>query len=88
MLGYKSASRAEMAAERKNMAGLTGSGQRCGPVQFPDGSWGYWTAHTVFDSSLPGEVILPGKRIHGKDFEGFLHGLISWEEISGVPGKV
>ena len=73
MMGYKSASRAEMAAERKNMAGLMGSGQKCGPVQLPDGSWGYWTAHSVFDSSLPGEVLLPGgKRIPGKDWNGEL----------------
>jgi len=82
MKGYKSASRAGIAAERKGEVGLTGSGQKCGPVQLPDGSWGYWTAHSVFNSSFPGEVLLPGgKKIPGKDFQNYLHGLLAWEEV-------
>jgi len=82
MLGYKSAKIAELMARRKNEVGLTNSGQKCGPVRLPDGSWGYWTAHSVFDSSLPGEVLLPGgKRIPGKDWKGYLHGLLTREEL-------
>jgi hypothetical protein len=82
MKGYKSASRAGIAAERKGEVGLTGSGQKCGPVQLPDGSWGYWTAHSYFDSSLVGVVLLPEeKKIPGKDWKDFLHGILSWEKL-------
>ena len=82
MLGYKSAKIAESAAKRKNEAGLTGSGQACGPVELPDGSWGFWTAHSVFDSSLPGVVLLPkGKFISGHNWKVYRAGFCSWKEI-------
>lgn len=81
MVGYKSAGVAYANARRMRLVGLTGPGQVCGPVELPDGSYGYWTAHTVFDRSLEGELILPGRRIPGEVYREFLHGLRSWEEV-------
>jgi len=62
VLGYKSAKIAEAIARRKNEVGLTGPGQQCGPVELPDGSFGFWTAHDFWGEEPYGKVILPGKK--------------------------
>jgi hypothetical protein len=65
MLGYKTENSCYQAAKRLKEVGLTGSGQICCPVQLPDESWGYWTAHNWFNPNKePGYILLPqGKKV-------------------------
>ncbi|MDE2095706.1 MAG: hypothetical protein KGL39_00485 [Patescibacteria group bacterium] len=59
--GYKTDSAAVAAAKRTGHFGLTGSGQQCLPVQLPDRSWAFWTAHSYFHPSHEsGYLLLPG----------------------------
>jgi len=62
MLGYKSRKIATVATKRRGEVGLTGPGQICGPVELPDGSYGFWTAHNFWGDEPYGKVILPGKK--------------------------
>jgi len=79
MTGYKSAKIAEAMARRKNEVGLTGGGQLCGPVELPDGSFGYWTAHGAWGDEPHGKVILPGNRyIPGEEWRAYSTGLIGY----------
>ena len=80
-IGFISENAAFQAAKAQGEVGLTGSGQQCFPVQFPDGSWGYWTAHTVFRFDIPGEVIIPGGSIPGKIWDAWSKGFASWEDV-------
>lgn len=82
MKGYKSAKMAEVMARRRNEVGLTGPGQECGPVQLPDGSWGYWTAHNVYRGEPYGKVLLPkGKFISGEQWKMYVAGVYSWKVV-------
>ncbi|MGB9553136.1 MAG: hypothetical protein ACPL7L_02015 [bacterium] len=82
MTGYKSAKIAEVMARRKNEVGLTGPGQECGPVELPDGSFGYWTAHNVWKGEPHGKVLLPrGKTILGEAWRAYVAGMCSFKEI-------
>ena len=73
MIGYKSAKIAEAIARRKNEVGLTGPGQQCGPVELPDGSFGFWTAHDIWGEEPYGKVLLRGKRyIEGKQWRAYV----------------
>lgn len=82
MMGYRSAKIAEAVARRKNEVGLEGPGQLCGPVELPDGSWGYWTAHNAWGNEPHGRVLLRGgKFIPGEYWRAFEAGFSRKEEI-------
>lgn len=75
MIGYKSAKMAEAMAGRRNEVGLEGPGQICGPVELPDGSWGYWTAHNARGKEPYGKVLLPrGRYIEGQVWKTYADG--------------
>jgi hypothetical protein len=77
MMGYRSARIAEAVARRKNEVGLEGPGQLCGPVELPDGSWGYWTAHDAWGNEPHGRVLLRGgKFISGEHWRAFEAGYV------------
>ena len=63
MQGYLSATTAAAAAKRRRAFGLDGSGQQCCPVQLPDSSWAFWTAHDYYHPQRhPGALLLPQSR--------------------------
>jgi len=60
-------------AKRKNGIRLEGLVQLCGPLELPDGSWGYWTAHNAHDGAPYGKVLLRrGKFIPGEHWRAYL----------------
>jgi len=58
-VGYLHCETAVGLAETKHLVAHTDQRFASGPVAFPDGSWGYWTAH---GPGLDGWVLLPGGR--------------------------
>jgi len=82
-IGYRSPRMAGAMAKRKNEFGLLGPGQLCGPVELPDGSFGYWTSHGAFGNEPHGKVLLPYNRyIPGESWRSVGAGFLDWREFS------
>lgn len=72
MKGYVSEKAAYRAAKKAGNVGLTGSGQECCPLRLPDGSWGYWMAHNVFNRNFDArEIQVPGRKLISLREAGF-----------------
>ena len=83
--GYKTDTVAAAAAKRMGLFGLTDSGQQCCPVQLPDGSWAFWTAHNYFNpSEEPGKIVVPGGKYDPMDdceMQTFSKGFFTVDEL-------